>query len=132
MSPLATSGRASSACRNARLVVTPRDLECGQRIAHARQRLRAIFRPDNELREQRIVVGRDRIAGAKPRIHAHPFARRRAPLPGCVPAAGRKPLVRILGIQTRLDRVAACPDRILRKRHRAGSDSQLPLHQIEP
>ena len=86
----------------------PRDLECAQRIAQARERLHAIFRPDDELREQRIVVGRDRIAGAKPRIHAHPFARRRAPLPDR-PGRREKALVRILGIDARLDGVAVGP-----------------------
>ena len=84
------------------------NLESAQRIDQAAERLRAIGAPGDQLRQQRIVVGRDRIAGAKAGIDANALARRLAPL---ADGAGRrqKALVGVLGIDPRLDRMAAAP-----------------------
>ena len=49
-----------------------------------------------------------------------------------VPVDGQEALVRVLGVDARLDRVAVDRKLLLRQRQRlAGGDAQLPLDQVE-
>src|SRR5262249_54829131 len=56
------------------------DLEFTQRLTHARKRRRPIAGVDNELREQSVVIGCDRIAGAKAGVDADALACRLSPM----------------------------------------------------
>ena len=55
------------------------DLKLRKRLDHAGERLPAIIGVDDQLRQQRVVIRRHLIAGAKPGIDANAAARRLAP-----------------------------------------------------
>src|SRR5919198_326617 len=50
----------------------PFQMRLVERAAHAGQRLFAIAAPDDDFGEQRIVVGRGRVAGEDVRVDAYP------------------------------------------------------------
>ncbi len=58
----------------------PRDLEPLQCEHHPLDRLRPVGRPDDELRQQRVIIRSDRVAGAEAGIHANALARGLAPV----------------------------------------------------
>src|SRR5262249_60813577 len=80
-----------------------RDLERIERLDQAAERLRPIDTPSDQLRQQRIVVGRDRIARAKASIDPDAVSSGLAP---CADGSERwkKSLVGVLGIDAGLDR----------------------------
>ena len=84
------------------------DLKLRKRLDHAGERQPAIIGVDNQLREQRVVVRRHLITGAKPGIDADAAARRLAPAAD-IPCCGQKAFVRVLGIDASLDGVALAP-----------------------
>ena len=87
MKPVSISPRTTCGCVQQRLEEGEigrhaRDLEAAERLDQAVERLRAIGAPRDQLRQQRIVVGRDRVAGAKAGIDADALTRRLAPARG--------------------------------------------------
>ncbi len=107
------------------------DLEFAQRLGQAAERLRAIRPVDDQLRQQRVVIGRDGIAGPKAGIDADVVSGRLAPQPDRS-RRRQETLVGVLGIDARLDGVAMHRDLVLAQRQRlAHGDAQLPLHEVE-
>ena len=93
ISPLRTCGWLTSASRNVEIGGHARRSRKPSAPGHAVERLGAIGAPGDQLRQQRVVVGRDRVAGAEAGVDANAVARRRlAPARRCVPIDGRKPL----------------------------------------
>ena len=71
---------------------TPAISKCAERLGHASERRARSSAHDDELREQRIVIGRDRVAGAKAGIDADAVALPARASARIVPVDGRKPL----------------------------------------
>ena len=107
------------------------NLEPAQSLDQAFERLGPIGSPGDQLRQQRIVVGRDRVAGAKAGVDADAFPSRLAPLADG-PGRRQKTLVGVFGVNPGLDRMAPRADLVLPQRQRlAERDPQLPLHEVD-
>ena len=101
-----------------------------ERRPHPRQRLVAGVAVDDDLADHRVVVRRHEVVGVGVRVDAHAGAARRVPHRH-PPRRGRE-LVRILGVDAALDRVAAAGDRALRERQLlAGGDPDLHLDDVD-
>lgn len=89
-------------------------------------------RPRDHFCEQRIVIGRDRIAFAIAGVDAQAAGFRRQP-PGRDPPDRRHEVLgRIFRVDARLDRVAIEADLVLLQRQRlAEGDAQLPLDEVD-
>ena len=101
-----------------------------QRSAQPRHRLVAVTAPGDDLGDHRVEVGRNPVAFAEPRVDADAGAggHAQASQPaGC----GREPVLGVLGVQPRLDRVAG-HRRLLRGQPAALRDVQLHLDQVHP
>jgi hypothetical protein len=106
------------------------DHEFLERAAQAHQAFVAGAAVHDQLADQRIVVGRDRIAGIERGIDAHAQAARRV-IVGDLARGGREGLG-VLGVDPALDGVAVDHDVLLRKRQRrAGGDADLLAHQVD-
>ncbi len=104
-----------------------------QRLAHARQRGLARAVPDDQLGDHRVVVRRDRIALLHAGVHAHMLALGRRRQVQQLAGGRQEALVRVLGIDARLDRMAVDDQLFLAQRQRLpGSHAQLPFHQVQP
>ena len=104
-----------------------------QRLAHARQRGLARAVPDDQLGDHRVVVRRDRVALLDAGVHAHMLAFRRRRQVQQLAGGRQEALVRVFGIDARLDRVAVDGQLLLAQRQRlAGGHAQLPFHQVQP
>ena len=102
-----------------------------QRLEHSGECLVPGFVPDDQLRDHRVVVGRDRVALFDAAVDAH-MERffRRCEMCQCT-SRGQEALVGILGIDPRLQRMAADRKLFLGQRQRlAGGHAQLPFDQI--
>ena len=106
------------------------DPQVAERAAQALQRVLAVLAAGDHLREQRVVVGRDRPAGEAGGVHAHVAAHGRRP--ALQPTGGgREAALGALGVDPRLDRVAAHLHLVLRHRQRrAARDAQLLAHHV--
>ena len=89
-----------------RVVGTPSSSISVERPHAARDRGRAILGPDDELRDQRVVVGRDRRALLEVRVDPHAGPERR-PEARDRSRRGREAARRILGVEPDLERVPA-------------------------
>jgi hypothetical protein len=108
------------------------DLVARERLREASQRGRPIVAVDDQLGDHRVVERRDLIALAHAGVHAHRGAfRRRAQMDEATDRR-QEPALGILGVDPRLDRMAADCECVLRERQSlAGRDAQLPLHQVD-
>ncbi len=107
------------------------DPERIERFDQAGERLRPIGSPRDQLRQQRIVVGGDRVARAKAGVDPDAVPSRLAP---CADGSsrGQKPLGGVLGINTCLHRMAVGCDLVLPQRQLfPHGDAQLPLHEVD-
>ena len=103
-------------------------------VEHA-QRLGAGRRMDDELGDHRVVERRHAVAGGDARIDPHSLEALLAAEAHRQDPAGRRQevVLRVLGVDARLDRRAAAGDFVLRERQRlARGDAELPLDEIEP
>ncbi len=100
---------------------------------HARQGQLARRVPDDQLRDHRVVPGRDLVALLDARVD--PDVVRGLGLREVEEPPGRRqePLVRVLGVDPGLEGVAVDPELLLGERERlAGRDPELPLDEVEP
>ena len=98
----------------------------------ARDRLRAVLAPGDQLAEHRIVFGRNGKTFVDAVIETDSGAGRRAARKN-FPGRRKKLVVGILRVEAAFDGVARKPDVLLRKRKRLSrGDADLQLHQIEP
>ena len=104
------------------------------RASEPRERFVAVAAPHDQLRNHRIVVGRDGEAGEGGRVDAHAeaarlfVARERS-------RRGAKILRRIFGVDAHLDRVTAeagvnCG--LIERQRTSGGDEDLFAHEIDP
>ena len=109
-----------------------RDLEFPERLAHSLERRGAIIIPDDELGDHGVVVDRDLVAGPHTRFHAHVPGFRGQGEMSDASGSWQKIPVRVLGVDARLDRVAADAQVFLGDRESfARGDPKLPFDQIE-
>ena len=110
------------------------DLRRVQRRRQPLQRRRPVGAVGDDLGDHRVVVRRHRVALLDAGVDAHAVhAARAGASVRSRPIEGRKPARRVLGVEPRLEGVAAAGDLLLAQRQRlAGGDAQLPLDQVQP
>ena len=130
-SPASNSGRSRIASRKARLVVPSSMITVLSRRARlqARGRLLAGAAVGDHLRDHRVEVGRDHVAGGDAAVDAHAGAGREVEHLDAA-RRGREAHRRVLGVQARLDRVADGLGRLAFELA-AGGHVQLQLDQVE-
>src|SRR5256885_14365490 len=84
-----------------------RDLEFPERLAYLLERRGAIAIPDDELGDQGVVVDRDRVARSHARIDAHLIGLSGQSQVRDAARSREEVAARVLGVDARLDRVAA-------------------------
>ncbi len=127
--PARKTSVAATVRRYSRLVSMPGEPCRRERRLHARDGVVARRAGDDQLREQRIVVGRHLAAALDPAVD--PDVRRKRDV-GEDARAGLEVLVRILGVEAHLDRVPARRVAIFRERQRlAGGEPHHPLDEID-
>ena len=112
----------------------PDDDSVVELLPDRRQRLGASRRVSDELGDHRVVIGRDAVAGGDAGIDPHALQ----PLLALEvhemdpPRRGKEIVLRVFGVDPRLDRRAGAGDLVLRARQRlAGRDPELPFDQVE-
>ena len=138
MKPVSIPPATKSACATirpsrSRLLATPATAQSASACPMRRSAASRVGAVTDQLCQHGVVMDRHRIAGGEPGVdpHAHRFPRRaeqRQP-----PDRGRKIPRRILGIDPRLDGMAASarwPTGVSRQRL-ARRHAQLPFHQVE-
>src|SRR4051794_6425179 len=103
-----------------------------ERPEHASCGLLAVGVPDDELRDHRVVHGRDLAARADARVDADARAAR-LDVVADRPRRGREVLRRVLGVDAAFDRVAAQDEILLPERELlAGGGADALLHDVDP
>ena len=105
-------------------------MRVGDRAAQARDRLVARAAVGDDLGDHRVELGRDDVALGDAACRRARRGRSAGAAAGCGPGVGAKPERRVLGVQARLDRVAAGGGRIALE-PAAGRDVQLQLDEVE-
>ncbi len=145
VSPAPNAGWRSTRTSRSRLVRHAVDAGPGERAGQGRGRLGPVRRPGDHLGQHRVVVHADQAAVVDAGVHPHAAGVRQPARSGansgqlagmsrrCRIARRRPPARgRVLGVQARLDRVAAAGSGARSRQPAAGRDQQLERDQVEP
>ena len=112
------------------VVYTPSTMNISKRSRHARDRFFAVFPTHDQLRNQRIVIGRDHAFRVGGRVDPHAGATRRMKRRNLT--CRRRELLRMLGIDPAFDGMAAVHDRPVKHvlQPLARGQENLAFHQI--
>ena len=136
MSPVSTAPDANARCattrfRKATFVATPTISYSSSASPSRAQRRMPILAVNDELGDHRIVIRRDRVAGANPGVDAHRGPLGRTPQVRERADRGQEPALGVFRVNARLDRVTAELNRVLLLgQGLARGDPKLPFDEI--